>query len=354
MRSVHIIGSKAMGGAERWFVRFLEAMRDAGQDVHGAVRRDGELARRELVGIPLAKLSMRTVWDPLSKWGISRYVAQADAPIVQTYMGRATRLTHFRPGGKHTHIARLGGYYALHAYRHAHAWIGNTRGLCDWLVQQGLPHERVFQIYNFVDPPHFVPQAELDALRASLGLKNDDWLLLVAGRFIEVKGHDVLLQAIAQLPAQIGGRRVRLMILGEGRLADALKHQAQQLRIDDRLLWIGWQQEPGPYFQLADLIVFPSRDGETFGNVILEAWSFAKPLVVTAFRGAREIARHDSDSFIVPCEDAAALARGIEAVSKDAALQRAMVSAGRLRLERDFSRPAIIAQYCDLYARLAG
>jgi glycosyltransferase involved in cell wall biosynthesis len=353
LKSLHIIGSKAMGGAERWYARFLDALQRRGHAVHAAVRRDSELAVHHLRGIPTATLPMRTVWDPLSKWEVSRHVAKVDAPIVQTYMGRATRLTHLR-AGRRVHVARLGGYYKLKGFRHAHAWVGNTRGLCDWLVENGFPHERVFHIYNFVEPARPVAQAEVDALRAQLKLAPEDCLLLVAGRFVEVKGHDVLLDAVARLPAEVRGRRLRVLLLGDGPLTEALQRQAGQLNIAERLVWCGWQQHPAAWFQLADLIVFPSRDQETFGNVILEGWSFGKPVVATAFRGAREIARHGSDCWVVPCEDAPALARGIQAVLADPALQEKMVAAGRLRLERDFGEEAIIGHYTQLYARLAG
>ena len=100
------------------------------------------------------------------------------------------------------------------------------------------------------------------------------------------------------------------------------------------------------------MVVFPSRDAETLGNVILEAWAYGKPLVATAFRGAREITRPGEDAWVVPCDDGAALAAGIEQVVRDPALQARMVAAGLARIEHDFSEAAVIAQYRALYARL--
>lgn len=147
---------------------------------------------------------------------------------------------------------------------------------------------------------------------------------------------------------------MRLLLLGDGPLAGALRAQACTLGVDERIVWAGWQTDPAPWFELADLVVFPSRDAETLGNVILEAWSHARPLVATAFRGAREITRHGEDAWVVPCDDAGALAAGIEFVSGDPGLAAQMVQAGRARVEHDFSAPVIIEQYCDLYRQLAG
>lgn len=139
--SRHIIGSKGMGGAERWFVRFLRALRRHGEPAEAAVRADGQLARHHLEGIPVHPSPILTVWDPWSRHRLKRLLRTQGAPIVQTYMGRATHLTRLDPGSGQIHIARLGGFYRLGPFRHAHAWIGNTRALCDWLIGHGLPAE---------------------------------------------------------------------------------------------------------------------------------------------------------------------------------------------------------------------
>jgi glycosyltransferase involved in cell wall biosynthesis len=350
--SLHVIGSREMGGAERWFLRFVRAMLRAGDPVEAAVRGGSELDRLHMADIPHARLPMRTVWDPLSRWQASRFAMASSAPIVQTYMGRATRLTHLpRERGK-VHVARLGGYYKLHPFTHAHAWIGNTRGLCDWMIQGGLPAARVFHITNFADPAKAADPDVLQALREQIQLRGEDWLMVTAGRLIDVKGQRYLIEALSRLPVEIHGRRLRLVVLGDGPLREVLADQAAALGVADRVLWAGWQQDPAPWFHLSDMVVFPSRDAETLGNVILEAWAHGKPLVATAFRGAREIARHQEDSWIVPCDDAAALAEGMAQVIGDESLQHCMAGKGLKRIREDFSEAAVLAQYRALYADL--
>ncbi len=353
MKSLHIIGSKAMGGAERWFCRFTEALHLGGDEVRALVRRGSELELCHLQALPHDALPMRTVWDPLSRFEVSRYARQSNAPIVQTYMGRATRLTHLRPGRGQVHLARLGGYYKLDGYRHAHGWVGNTRGLCDWLVAQGMPAARVHHIYNFISMPLPADGKQLAALRENLDLDSNDWALVTPGRFVPVKGLRYLIDALARLPNEIAGRRVRLLMVGDGPLEESLRQQAVALGIIDRVIWCGWQQNPSPFLALADAIVFPSRDEETFGNVILEAWSYGKPLVTTAFRGAREIVRHGEDGYLVPCDDGEALARGILELLIDEETRAAFVAAGHERIRQEFSEAVILDQYRNLYAHLA-
>lgn len=354
MKSLHLIASAKMGGAERWFVRFLQAMQAAGEEVHAVVRQQSELATTHLQGIAHTEVGFRTVWDPLSKWEISQVLRRHDAPIVQTYMSRATRLTHVPPGRGRVHIARLGGYYRLPPFTHAHAWVGNTRALCDWMIQGGLPADRVHHITNFAESAKPASAEQLQALRAQLNVQSDDWLILTAGRMVGFKGHRYLIEAMSRLPTVVAGRRTRLVLIGDGELMPSLTQQARELGVADRIHFAGWQHDPSAWFHLADMVMFPSRDEETLGNVILEAWAYGKPLVTTAFRGARELTRHQQDAWVVPCDDPKAIAEGIETVMKDSALMAAMVAHGQQRLEAEFSQRAIIGAYQNLYRQLLG
>ncbi len=136
--------------------------------------------------------------------------------------------------------------------------------------------------------------------------------------------------------------------------APDLERQAARLGIADRLVWPGWQTDPGAFFRLSDLVAFPSLEEETLGNVILEAWAWQRPLVTSLFRGAREIAHHGEDAWCVPCGDPWALAAGIRTLIEDQSLAAALVECGRRRVQAEFGRDAIVSQYLDLYRGLTG
>lgn len=352
MKTLHLIGSKTLGGAERWFIRFTRALAGLGEPTHAIVRRGSDLVPIDWGRVNLGELPMRTVWDPLSRHEVRRAVRRIAPDLVQTYMGRATRLTHL--GGRPVHVARLGNYYDLGGYRHCDAWIGNTRGICDYLIQAGFPPERVHLIYNFVEPPDPVPTERLDALRAQWSIPAGAWVLLAPGRFTPIKGFDDLLGAFARLPARVDDRLCVLLLLGEGPLRVELERLAAWLRITDRVRFTGWQAEPGPYYDLADLVVFPAKAGEPFGNVLIETWSHGKPLLATEFLGAREVTRHGEDAWRVPCEDPRALADGMALLLGDGALRERLAKQGLQRAAHDFSPGAILGQYLDLYRRLLG
>ena len=349
--SVQIIGSKADGGAERWCLRFSRALADLGHPTHGIIRRGSALESADWGAVTVTPLPLRSVWDPVSRREVERALRRIAPELVQTYMGRATRNTRTGRSGP-VHLARLGGYYKLDGYRHADAWLGNTRGICDYLVRSGFPADRVFHIYNFHEEPDPVPEARVAALREGLTIPADAWILLAAGRLVPFKGHRYLLEALARLPRCIAGRPLQLVVLGDGPLRDKLRRQAREGGITDRVLWAGWQSDPGPYYAMADLVVFPSLEREPFGNVVLDAWAWARPLVTTRFRGAMEFVRHGEDAWQARCEDSEGLASAIQRVLEDEGLARSLAAAGLERARREFGRSPIMARHLELYRRL--
>jgi glycosyltransferase involved in cell wall biosynthesis len=75
--------------------------------------------------------------------------------------------------------------------------------------------------------------------------------------------------------------------------------------------------------------------------------------VTANFRGAREIVRHGEDGWAVPCADAPGLAEGIRKVLSNPTLMASLAERGHGRVQRDFSRDAILDRYLALYRELA-
>ncbi len=92
IRSIHAIGSRHLRGAEAFFTRLLRDLNDRGYASLGVVRSGSPLAN-ELTGIPWAGTGMRNGADIVTTWRIRRLIRQHRPQVVQTYLGRASRLT---------------------------------------------------------------------------------------------------------------------------------------------------------------------------------------------------------------------------------------------------------------------
>lgn len=350
--SLHVIGGRKLGGAERFFVRLVNALAARGERVAALTVAGGEIDASLAPEVERHHAHMAGVWDLYSAWRVHRLGRRYD--IVQTYMGRATRLAYWPRHDRPVHIARLGGYYKLAGYRHAHAWVGNTRGICDYMVAGGLPLERVFHIGNFVDLPPRLDAADLRAMRKQWHLPADALVVLGLGRLHPNKGFADLMTAFARLPATLAGRPLHLVIVGDGPLRADLHALAASLGIGARLLWAGWQYDPAPWYQLADLFVCSSRH-EPLGNVILEAWANGTPVLAYSAQGPAELIEPGVDGLLLPVGDITALARGIDtALTMPVPARARMIAAGRAKLHSQFSEEAIVNAYLDLYRRLLG
>jgi glycosyltransferase involved in cell wall biosynthesis len=165
-------------------------------------------------------------------------------------------------------------------------------------------------------------------------------VILSVGRLVEKKGTDVLLDALAQLPA---GLHWRLVHVGGGPLREKLERQARALGIEARIQWRGarTQTELLAEYRAADLFALASRvarDGDRDGlpNVLAEAQSQGLACVATRVSGIPELIEHGATGLLVTPESAAELAQALAALIADPAHRRALGEAGRARVRGRF------------------
>lgn len=354
VRSIHVLGSHELGGADWFFIRLVEALNRAGHPALAVIRGNSPVRQQLSAAVEQRRLPMASKWDLYSRWRLTRLIAERRPDVVQTYMGRATRLTRLPAGSSALHVARLGGYYKIDGYyRHAHAWVGNTRDICDYLVKEGLPRERVFHIGNFVPAPRAVPADELRALRRRLKLPDDAFVVFALGRMVAKKGFADLLEAFAQLAPKVGARPLVLLIAGDGGERGALVDAARRLGLADRVHWAGWQNDTTPFFGLSDVFVCPSRH-EPLGNVILEAWQHRLPVLSTRNEGARELVSAGNNALLAPLNDPAGLAEALRhLLAMSPAERERLAAAGHATVQREHSEQAVVGAYLDLYQRLS-
>jgi glycosyltransferase involved in cell wall biosynthesis len=191
----------------------------------------------------------------------------------------------------------------------------------------------------------------LDALRQQLGLSGCR-IVLGLGRLHSNKGWSDLLHAFSKLPATLQDLPLHLLMVGDGPLRTELTQLASQLGIADRVHWAGWQTDPAPYYQLADVFVCASVH-EPLGNVILEAWANRVLLVSTRAQGPLELMQDEVNGLLAPLSDAAGLAEVLsKALTLDSAHKSRLIEAGYNEVNSQYSETAIVAAYTVLYEDL--
>jgi glycosyltransferase involved in cell wall biosynthesis len=196
----------------------------------------------------------------------------------------------------------------------------------------------------------------LAALRARATERPDfRWLndktlpvIIGCGRFVPLKGFDVLIKAFARLRAE---RPARLIILGDGLLRATLQDLVRSLGIEDDVALPGYAENPQAWFAASDLFVLPSRT-EGFGNVLLEALASGVPVVSTDCpSGPRTILDSGRYGALVPVDDVEALA---VAMTQALSAPRDALRSARVQsyLDEHFSFEPMARAYLALVDRL--
>ncbi|HYD69037.1 glycosyltransferase [Azospirillum sp.] len=208
---------------------------------------------------------------------------------------------------------------------------------------------RVGLVYHGLDFARF-PAPVLDRPPRDGRDPRDPVVLLTVGRAVEKKGLDVMLEALARLPADLHWRWVHV---GGGQL-DVLQERAGRLGVAERVTWHGAQPQDAviAHYQTADLFVLPSRparngDRDGLPNVLMEAQALGLACLSTALPSIAELIEDGATGVLVPPGDAAALAGALEALVRDPARRAALAAAGCARVRRDFGCEAGIRALHD-------
>jgi glycosyltransferase involved in cell wall biosynthesis len=219
---------------------------------------------------------------------------------------------------------------------------------CDWLVtctaanhahlSALAPPQRVELVYHGLDLSRFA-SVEKDSSRNG-EQPADPVVILSVGRLVEKKGTDVLLEALARLPADL---HWRLVHAGGGPLKDRLERRARALGIAARIEWRGalTQAELLAEYRAADLFALASRvarDGDRDGlpNVLAEAQSQGLACVASRVSGIPELIEEGATGLLVDPESPPELARALERLMREPALRRRLGEAGRRRVTEKF------------------
>jgi glycosyltransferase involved in cell wall biosynthesis len=170
-----------------------------------------------------------------------------------------------------------------------------------------------------------------------------------AGRLVPVKGIVHLIHAIHLLRSRIPD--VRLEIAGSGPEEPALRRVVQQLGLNDRVTFLGWQTDLAPLFERWDVFAMPSIE-EAFGIAALEAMAAGLPVVATNVGGVPELVEHGKTGWLVPPGDPVALSERLTALLVDPQQQRLMGAAGRRRAEEKFSQRRMVSEVEHIYEKL--
>ncbi len=174
------------------------------------------------------------------------------------------------------------------------------RMLATWYPEY---REKILMIENYVDAEEIISKAN-----SSIPIMTHQRPLICScGRMSYEKGFDLAIKAAQILKSH--KLCFNWVFIGDGPEKQSLVEMAQQLNLQDCIIWAGLQENPYPWIENSDFYVQPSRE-ESFGRTIKEALILGKPIVSTATVGAEHVLKN-GELGILTSIDENSLANGI-------------------------------------------
>ncbi|PIE82064.1 MAG: hypothetical protein CSA11_01805 [Chloroflexi bacterium] len=204
--------------------------------------------------------------------------------------------------------------------------------------------------------PHHIEIAEA---RDGLGVGEQDCLLGYFGFLNESKGADTLINALAQLPDAthlvfIGGQTGASDPANNQSFLGQLHQQIIDLGLTDRVHWTGFveDQRVSTFLHAADMMVMPYRDGVSLRRgTLMAALAHERPLISTYPQTPTPALVHGENCWLVPVDDAAALAQAVQTLYADHDL-RQRLGRGAAAVADLFTWDKIAAQTLDFFQTL--
>ncbi|MBM3184120.1 MAG: glycosyltransferase family 4 protein, partial [Chlamydiae bacterium] len=298
MKILHLEASNGWGGQEIRILREAEGMRARGHEVIFGVVKGGKLVShackagftvhelnfqkrhwlvcllRILFLIYCYNIDLINTHSSLDAWigGIAGKIARR--PIVRT---------------RHLSTAIRPGWNSKLLYGKLADFVVTT---CQSIVpvicqQSGKSRELCRSVPTGIDSSKLrVSQEEVIQMRLKWGVQKEDFLVGTACVFRSWKGIDDLLKAAGLLRDV---PHLKWVLIGGGELLGSFQKVVSDLRLEGKVLFAGYLENPFPAISALDLFALLSTANEGVSQAILQAAFLEKPLVATTIGGLSEV-----------------------------------------------------------------
>ncbi len=357
-----MIESDGPGGAERMVAALAGSFDHAGCPSIAVLPAQGEgwLAKQlEGTRVVIDHVALGGPPSPRVVLAIARMLRRHRVDVVHSHeftmavfgsaAARLAGVPHFitMHGGRHYASAAHRRWAMKAAARMSAGLVGVSESVATQLRDDlHLRDDRVTVIPNGVPRPPLVS----GTLRAELGLAPTDRLVVAVGNLYPVKGHDVLISALAEVVKTVPD--VHVAIAGRGDRRDALLRQAEELGVSPRLHLLGYRADIANILASGDVFALPSRS-EGLPLAVLEAMFAGLPIVATDVGDVASVLAEGA-GLVVPPEDAISLAGALQTVLTDRSVSERLGAGALRRANAEYELSRSVERYAALFARRLG
>lgn len=202
------------------------------------------------------------------------------------------------------------------------------------LMLEGIPAHKIHEMFNGVAPLPLPTAEERTAARAEFGFGDDDFVVGMLARIEPYKGQTILFDAAEPLLRE--GRRLKLLIVGDGSDRETLRRRAEAFPAGTVVL-PGFRGDVARMLWCMDVQVNASTESETSSLSLLEGMSLKIPAVVSDVGGNPCLIENGQNGLVFPNGDAAALSNCLARLMDEPGTYTAMCEKAREIYDRRFT-----------------
>lgn len=204
-------------------------------------------------------------------------------------------------------------------------------------------------VYNGIKP--MLPsQSDTSQLRSKLNLPENAIVFGTVARLDPIKNQSMLIRAFSKVCTSIPN--TYLLIVGDGELMGDLQSLANDLGLNQKVIFTGYEPYPANYMALMNVFMLPSLSEGT-SITLLEAMSMGTPCIVTNAGGNPEIVAHNENGLVVENNNETELCQAMIEISESSELYDTLAKNAKPRFEKLFHLNNMVNTYIDIYKNIA-
>lgn len=208
------------------------------------------------------------------------------------------------------------------------------------LLNKGFSKDKLFRIYNALDPDKFPVHKTKKEVLEEFGLANGQPLIGIVGNIKEWKGQETVIRALRYVRNDYPN--IRCLIIGDVSsndqfYFDRLKAITKNESLEDFIIFTGPRRDVPDLVNCLTILVHASIEPEPFGRTLLEGMALNKPIISTCIGAPLEIVIDEKTGILVSPGNPEEMATAILKLLADYRLVEEMGKAGYERLLKEFS-----------------
>ena len=372
MKVCHLVSGDLWAGAEVQAYQMMRGLRDrGGVEVSAILLNEGRLAEAlRGCGVFVTVIDEKHLGFPQVVWRVKRLLSDLPPDVLHTHRYKENLIGAMlkRPCGVSALVQTVHGlsepFQGLRRAKMAvYQWVNRLvrRGAFERVIgvseqiagmlRAEVGKERVAAIHNAID---IAPYAQLAAdreVRNELGISPEQVLIGGVGRLVPVKNFELFLRVAAGVLSQCP--HAVFVIAGDGPDEAALKARAEELKLGERMKFLGFRNDVERVYSALDIFLNTSRH-EGIPMSILEVMAMRKAVVATRVGGVPEIIEAGVSGLLCESGDEAGITAAVVKLVSDASLRQTLGETAAIRISQEYSLERMIERLLAVYHEALG